>query len=794
MASARYAWGIDVGNRALKAVRLVRDGDDLRIDDFELIEHETVLSNSGDNRESLIQSALANFAQRHDVKGGGVAIGVSGQQSFARFIKLPPVEPKKIPEIVRFEAIQQIPFPLDDVEWSYQLFQDPESPDVEVGIFAMRKELINQHIRYFNEVDLNVQVVQMNPLAVYNAMQFDGRIRGTTLIVDLGAENTDLIIADEESVWLRSIPIGGNNFTEALVKAFKLSFAKAEDLKRNAATSKYARQIFQAMRPVFADLVAEVQRSIGFYASVHREARIRRILALGGTFRLPGLQKYLQQNLQIEVDRVDRLGTGVPEDSRTAAAFNENITSAASAYGLAIQAMGEGKITSSLLPMHIRRARMWRDKTKWFAAAAALFVVGTGIAFGRYYYDNSQFSSPRAVTAQREIESVLGTAQQLDSEWSQIEQAGAADRQRIANLKSLENHRDTWPHVLTDIHGVLPQAQPPVAAGYASGNAEQIKQVPRGERTLVLIDDIHTQYIADLQPILDLDDTDFRRQQIGAPGTTTPGAPRRPGGGMGMGMEFDMMWDDPAMGMGMGMDMEGAPTDTGQTRGFLITIRGTTPNRDGVSLVHNSLISGLSSLTRDVANQNGRRYYVARAAIQHAEQINRNPERLQQIEQAYREIVQAQASGRPMPGAGMGMRPGMGRQFMDDMMWDDPGMMDGGWGRGPGPGMGQPGQPGQPAEEDPYVDRLTGENILQDYEFTALIAVVLDPPPGSAQQPGMEGQDFGVDAQQPAMDGQPPMDGQQPGQPGMDGQQPGMEGQQPPADRQPTADDPFSGF
>ena len=128
------------------------------------------------------------------------------------------------------------------------------------------------------------------------------------MIIDLGAENTDLIIADGETIWLRSIPIGGNNFTETLVKSFKLNFAKAEDLKRNAATSKYARQIFQAMRPVFADLVAEIQRSIGFYASVHRDSRIKKIIALGGTFRLPGLQKYLQQNLQLDVERIDRLG------------------------------------------------------------------------------------------------------------------------------------------------------------------------------------------------------------------------------------------------------------------------------------------------------------------------------------------------------------------------------------------------------------------------------------------------------------------------------------------------------
>src|SRR5881396_3261019 len=146
--ASNFAWGIDIGNRALKAVKLVREGDSLRVDDFEVIEHETVLSNAGDNRESLITSALANFVQRHPFKGGVAGVGVSGQSSFARFIKLPPVEPKKIPEIVRFEAIQQIPFPLDDVEWSYQLFQEPDSPDVEVGIFAMKKDLVNRQIAY----------------------------------------------------------------------------------------------------------------------------------------------------------------------------------------------------------------------------------------------------------------------------------------------------------------------------------------------------------------------------------------------------------------------------------------------------------------------------------------------------------------------------------------------------------------------------------------------------------------------------------------------------------------------
>src|SRR5207302_2737349 len=99
-------------------------------------------------------------------------------------------------------------------------------------------------------------------------------------------------------------------------------------------------------------------------------------------FRLPGLQKYVQQNLQLDVHRIDRVGAVLPADARVATAFNENILSSVSAYGLALQTLGDAKITSSLLPMKIRREKWWQEKTKWFGAAAALFLLGTGAYYG----------------------------------------------------------------------------------------------------------------------------------------------------------------------------------------------------------------------------------------------------------------------------------------------------------------------------------------------------------------------------------------------------------------------------
>jgi type IV pilus assembly protein PilM len=744
MASARFAWGIDIGNRALKAVKLVREGDQLRVDDFELIEHENVLSNAGDNKEALIQTALANFVQRHPMKGGVVAVGVSGQSSFARFIKLPPVEPKKIPEIVRFEAIQQIPFPLDDVEWSYQLFQNPESPDVEVGIFAMRKELVNKHIQFFTDVDMNVQVVQMNPLAVYNAISYDNRLKGTTMIIDLGAENTDLIICDGGTVWMRSIPIGGNNFTETLVKAFKLPFAKAEDLKRNAATSKYARQIFQAMRPVFADLVAEIQRSVGFYASVHRDSRIEEVIALGGTFRLPGLQKYLQQNLSLEVERLDNISAGAPSDPKQAATFNENLLSVIGAYGLAVQAMGEGKITSSLLPASIRREKLWREKVPIFASAAALFCVGTGIALGGYFLQKWKYDS--AALERSQTKSVQDQASQLDSDWGAIEQSGAGDRAQISNVLGFEQYRDLWRHLLKDVQGAVPKPQPPVLQGLMESKPELIKQIPRAERNQVVIESITSRYLPSMGGVIGATDQDFTRF-LGAGGSAISAV--RGGGQMGGG---------PAMapsGQAQGgfsagelqqlSRLRGTPAPDapptpagdasaggGDQRGFLLVIKGTSPHSDAGALIESKFCDALKKIQPSSANPH-MEYAVVKAVTVSVNQIKQDQARLAQMKLDYDAIINANQRGASGPGApavANGNNP-----FAQEMQQAMRAAQQDARGGEPPPNIVNS-NTAATADSPAYKDRLLkDEDVLNDWEFTVLVAVVLDPKAPQASAP-----------------------------------------------------------
>jgi len=689
MATPRYAWGIDIGNRALKAVRVSPGAEGLKIDDFDVVEHEQILSNSGDNRESLVSSALANFVQRHEMKGAPVALGVSGQASFARFIKLPPVEPKKIPEIVRFEAIQQIPFPLDEVEWSYQLFQDPQSPDVEVGIFAMRKELVNQHIKFFTDMGLNVQVVQMNPLAVYNAMYHDQRIKGTTMIIDLGAENTDLIIAEGETIWLRSIPIGGNNFTETLVKSFKLKWDKAEKLKREAATSKYGRQILQQMKPIFNDLVSEIQRSIGFYASTHREARIARVLALGGTFRLPGLQKYVQQNLQVDVHRIDRLGGGAPADARVATMFNENILSAVSAYGLAIQALDQARINSSLLPLKIRRERLWREKTKWFGAAAAVFVAAACVPIASVYWAHHNMDANRQIDQSNK--DFYRTVNGYDGDWdSKVENAGAPDRTRAANFQSLLQGRDLQPVLITDITNAVPRPAPELL-----GNDPK-KMGPREQRKIIRIDRINEEYKDDMTPILAMTDQQFGDMGIqGAQPEPDSGGGGGGRGGRGQFFGRGRMYTPPPTAT---PDQSGAAAV--KQRGFVIEVVCTTPNAGGAGFVVETLRPRLLAMQPSNAQVN---YVVKKVIVPSSTQLASDP------------TLQQQQSGGTAAYQG-GNVYGRGRR-----------------GYNPEPVV----PTTTPVEEfNPLQDPATKEDMSKDYKVIVRIAVLLDVPPATPGNTG----------------------------------------------------------
>ncbi len=498
MPSSKTVWGIDVGQCALKALKLRARDDRIQAVSFDVIEHAKVLSQPDADEQQLIRSALEKFLSRNNTKGSTIVVSVPGQASFTRFIKLPPVEPKKVPEIVRYEARQQIPFNLEDVVWDYQTISPPSAGprEVEVGIFAMKRDIVADYVSDFLAMKIEPDIVQMAPVALYNFLRHDKREgTGATILIDVGAENTNLVISEGDRVWIRPVPIGGNNFTQALCKAFKLSFAKAEKLKRHAAESKHARKVFQAMRPVFGDLLTEIQRSIGYYTSLHRDSRIERVVALGNAFRLAGLRKFVAQSLGVEVEKIDGFQGLSDSEALGAPLFRENVLSFGVSYGLAVQGLGLSAIQTSLLPTEILSQKILRKKRPFFVAAAAC-VLG---AVGAFAYD--------AVKTYGELEPRKGSVAQLTQEVREIVQTnrewqGKFEEKKeelreaargLEGLRELTAEQDYAYNVLVTLWRAVPYDPQFQTEAYRTG------RVPRAALNMIELLDATAHYVPDVR-------------------------------------------------------------------------------------------------------------------------------------------------------------------------------------------------------------------------------------------------------------------------------------------------------
>jgi len=471
-------WGIDVGNCSLKALRcqVTPESERLVADAFDYIEYPQILTQPGAEQPAqLVADALQQFLSRNDLRGTSVAISVSGQNGLARFIKLPPVETRKIPDIVHYEARQQIPFDLNDVIWDYQrmgvgLEEEGFVLEAEIGLFAMKRDQVLRALEPFDRAGISVDHVQLAPLALYNYLVFDQLTDlpppdeydsenppPSTVILSMGTDASDLVVTNGFRVWQRSIPIGGNHFTKALVKELKLTFAKAEHLKRNAASAPDPKGVFQAMRQVFNDLLTEVQRSISYYTTLDRTAKVQRLLAMGSGMKLPGLRRFLAQGLGLEVDVLESFRAIAGPEVLNAPAFKDNQIAFASCYGLALQGLGKSSIHTNLIPKEIVQDRIIRAKKPWAVAAAAVLLVGCTLSFVSYSRALATVDVKRFERAEQEAAGVSKLAKDFEQAASQAKTEMESTNQVGLNLVQNVEGRLRWLELLRAINVCLPR-------------------------------------------------------------------------------------------------------------------------------------------------------------------------------------------------------------------------------------------------------------------------------------------------------------------------------------------------
>ena len=184
MFGAGPVWGIDIGDSSLKAVKLNRVKNQIVLLDFHVIRYADVTGDAAARREGSLAQALAAL-QAAGLGRDRCFVSIAPQTVFSRFISLPPVDRRRVPEIVLYEARQQIPFSLSEVIWTYETVRKEFIPgeEIEIGLFAVKREVMDSYLAELAPIRRQLHGIQVAPLALYNfvrhdvSLEFHGKVR-----------------------------------------------------------------------------------------------------------------------------------------------------------------------------------------------------------------------------------------------------------------------------------------------------------------------------------------------------------------------------------------------------------------------------------------------------------------------------------------------------------------------------------------------------------------------------------------------------------------------------------------
>src|ERR1700704_6300504 len=124
-------------------------------------------------REATILKALQGVIAEKGIKAKTVNVCAPGFHVFSKFVKLPPVDAGKVTQIIEYEAQQNVPFPLAEVVWDYQILGTTAGGELEVLLVAIKADIVEGLFRVAATAGLKLQVADVSPAALCNAFRYN---------------------------------------------------------------------------------------------------------------------------------------------------------------------------------------------------------------------------------------------------------------------------------------------------------------------------------------------------------------------------------------------------------------------------------------------------------------------------------------------------------------------------------------------------------------------------------------------------------------------------------------------
>lgn len=295
--------GLDIGSSSVKMVEVASSGDGLGLVCFGMKKA------SGAVREPLID-AIKSLSEKINVTAKEAAISVSGPFVIVRFISMPKMRDDELKGAIRFEAEKYVPFPIADCMIDYQILQkNDKEGKFDILLVAAKKDFVMNKVSIAEDSGFFVNTVDVDTFAVANAFLNDpshAMVGKTAALLNIGSNFTNVgIVRDGVLCFARDIAIGGDDFNQAISKAFGVDPKAAEDIKLSPKDK--LQEVIACTKNITNSLLDDTRLSLSYYENQSGRG-VDEICISGGSSVISGLDTLFQEAFESKPVFWDPLG------------------------------------------------------------------------------------------------------------------------------------------------------------------------------------------------------------------------------------------------------------------------------------------------------------------------------------------------------------------------------------------------------------------------------------------------------------------------------------------------------
>jgi type IV pilus assembly protein PilM len=341
--------GVDIGTHSIKMVELKESGKTIQLQSFGIapVPPQAIVDGAIMDSAAIVEGLQA-LIKEHKIKRKQAVMGLSGHSVIVKKISLPQMSEAELEESIHWEAEQYIPFDIDDVNLDFQIIEGSSTAEegkMDVLLVAAKKDKIDDYTGLVIQAGLQPTIVDLDSFALQNAYEINYEVvPGRNIaLVNIGAGFSNIsVLRNGMTSFTRDISIGGNHYTDALVKEFGVSNEQAEKIKTGHDQGADPEAVRRVMDTVTENIALEIQRSFDFFKATTADQEIHRILLSGGSARVKNIDSFLGQRLKIEVEINNPFqNIKVNEKKFDRAYIDEYGPAAAVAVGLALRKAGD---------------------------------------------------------------------------------------------------------------------------------------------------------------------------------------------------------------------------------------------------------------------------------------------------------------------------------------------------------------------------------------------------------------------------------------------------------------------